>query len=379
MIIKKNYLLTPGPVAVPEDILLKASKAIIHHRTPQFSEIFVDSAVGLKEIFKTTRDIFIYTASGTGAMESAVVNILSPGDKVAVVRGGKFGDRWGEICSKYGVDVVNIDIEWGDAPTVEQIKEVIESNPGIKSVYTTLSETSTGTVYDIKSIGEYIKSTDAILVVDAVSGIAGTEYEMDAWNVDITVCGSQKGLMLPPGLAFAAVSEKAWQLVESSTLPKYYWDYKSMKKSLEKKTTPYTPAVSLVIQLNQSLKMIKEIGLENFIKNAQILAGAAREAAGSLGLKLLSRYPGNICTAIKLPDGVDGKALVKYMRDDLGVAVAGGQADLMGKIIRISHIGYVNEFDTISAFAAFEAGLKKFGYDLTSGTGVNKVMELLLG
>ncbi len=377
---KKQYLLTPGPTPVPPEALLSMAKPIIHHRTGQFKNILGEAVDGLKYVMQTENDIFIFASSGSGAMESAVSNTLSPGDKAVVVKGGKFGERWAEICQSYGINVIPIDCEWGSPADPAVIEEKLKQDKQIKAVYTTLCETSTGVVSDIKAIGKIVAKTDAILVVDAISGLGSVELKADAWGVDITVAGSQKGLMIPPGLAFVSISKKAWKLVEEAKSPRYYFCYKAAKKSADKTDTPWTPAVSLVVGLVETLKIIKAETIEGVYERHKKMAGAVKQAASALGLKLLAPdAPSDAVTAIKLPESIDGAELVKTMRDKYGVSIAGGQAKLKGKICRIATMGFMAEFDVIVAISCLEIVLKKMGYSLELGTGVKAAQEALFG
>lgn len=374
--IKKLYLISPGPVPIPEDALVEAAKPIIHHRTEIFSEIFMEVAEGMKDIFQTKQDVFILASSGTGAMEAAVSNLLSPGDEVITINGGKFGERWGEITRAWGLNVHEIVLEWGERYTGEQLYEELKAHPNVKAVFATLSETSSGSVFPIKEFAEATGKTDAVLVVDAISGLGATPCPMDEWGVDVIVAGSQKALMIPPGLAYIALSEKAWKLTESSRLPKYYFDLKAYKKSLGKKTTPYTPAITLIMQQKKTIEFIKKIGLENLYEHHRILADATRAAVGALGLELLSKMPGNIATAVKVPEGVDGVALVKTVQKKYGVYIAGGQSSYKGKIFRVAHLGYMSAFDIITAISAIEMALAEQGYKFEMGAGVKAAMEV---
>jgi aspartate aminotransferase-like enzyme len=376
---KKRYLMTPGPTPVPAEVLLEMARPILHHRTSQFQAIFKEINEGLKYIFQTGNDVVTFASSGTGAMEASVVNLLSKGDKVVVVRGGKFGERFGEICSAYGVDVIPLDVEWGQEPQPSVIRDALKNHEEVRAVYVNLCETSTGTVYDVKGIAEVTKKTDAVLVVDAISGLGADDIQTDKWGVDIVVSGSQKGLMIPPGLAFCSVSEKAWKLIGTSTLPKYYFDFKKAKKSLDKDDTPWTPAVSLLIGLREALRMIKEETLPNVLKRHALLAQATREAVAAMGLELLSASPSNAVTAVKMPDGLDGQKLVKTLRDVHGVSIAGGQAQLKGKIFRIAHLGFMEKFDVITALSAVEIGLKELGHKFELGSGIKAAENVLTG
>ncbi|MGB9893461.1 MAG: pyridoxal-phosphate-dependent aminotransferase family protein [Candidatus Saccharicenans sp.] len=361
--IKKYYLLSPGPTPVPEKVLSAAAEPIIHHRTPEFSKIFMEVSEGLKYVFGTKEDVYILAASGTGAMEAAVINTLSPGDKVITINGGKFGERWGNICRAYGLETKEIVLTWGDDFSQEQLAEEIKKNPGVKAVFTTLSETSTGAIFDIKGFGEVIAETEAILVVDGISGLGATPCPMDEWKVDVMVTGSQKSFMIPPGLAYLAFSPKAWKMVETSKLPKFYFDIKKYRKNLEKQTTPWTPAVSLIIQQQKALEIIKNMGLENLLKHHQILGEATRAGIKALGLELLAKKPGNILTAVKTPAGVDGNKLVKVMQSKYMAYISNAQDPHKGEFFRIAHLGYMGGFDLVTALSALEMTLMDLGYD----------------
>ncbi len=376
---KKNYLLTPGPTPLPPEICEVLSKPIIHHRTPAFQAILKEVSENLKTVFQTKNDVFILTSSGTGAMEAAVVNLLSWGDKALVVQGGKFGERWTELCEAYGIKATVINVEWGQALNPQILKEHLDRDPAIKVVFSTLCETSTGVAFDIKGFGQVLKDKEAVLVVDAISGLGAVDFQMDAWGVDVAVSGSQKGLMLPPGLSFVSVSKKAWKFVEESQCPKYYFDLKEAKKAYDKTDTPFTPAIGLVVALDESLKMLRAAGLNNVFEHHKRLAQAVRAAAKALGLELYSPTAGSdAVTSVKVPVGVDGGKLVKMMRDDYGVAIAGGQGASKGKIFRIAQMGYIGEFDIIVVISCLEKVLKKLGYNFEFGAGVKAAQEALL-
>ncbi len=376
---KKNYLLTPGPTPLPPEVCEALSRPIIHHRTPQFQTVLKEVQENLKAVFQTKNDVFILTSSGTGAMEAAVVNLLSWGDKALVIQGGKFGERWTELCQAYGVKPIVIDVEWGKALDPQILKDYLAKEPAIKAVFATLCETSTGVAFDIKGLAQVTKETDAVLVVDAISGLGAIDLQMDAWGVDVVVSGSQKGFMLPPGLAFISVSKKAWKLVEESKCPKYYFDLKSAKKACDKTDTPFTPAIGIIIALNEALKMMKAEGFENIFARHRKLADATRAAMPALGLSLFSTdAASDAVTAVKVPAGIDGEKLVKTMRDEYGVTMAGGQGEMKGKLFRIAHMGYISEFDIILGIACLEKVLKKMGYAFELGAGVKAAQEVLL-
>ncbi len=373
---KKEYLYTPGPVTVPPEVLLKMAEPIYHHRTPRFRNMFGEVNEKLKTVFRTKNDILTFTSSGTGAMEASFVNFLSPGDKVITINGGKFGERWTNLAKAYGVDYHEIVLEWGTAPDPGEVAKLLADDPSIKAVYTELTETSTGTVYDIEAIGKVVAATDAILVVDAVSGMGADDIHVDAWNVDVCVAGSQKAFMIPPGLAFLSVSEKAWKFAETSSLPKFYFDAKKAKKSVGNNDTPFTPAHVLIGALNVSLGMIVEEGIESVVARHAKLANAVRDGAKALGLTLFSNSPSNALTAIVF-DGIDAEELRKYLKAD-GISVAGGQNEAKGKIIRVAMMGYANEADVMNALSVLERALKKMGADFEPGAGVAAAQASLM-
>lgn len=365
----KNYLLTPGPTPLPPEVMQALSRPIIHHRTPQFKEILKQAEEGLKYVFKTTNDIFILASSGTGAMEAAVVNLLSAGDTAITVEGGKFGERWTELCQAYGIKPEVIKVKWGEAVKPQDIKSKL--NDKVKAVFVTHCETSTGVANDIQAIGEVVKNSNAALVVDAISALGAMPLETDAWRCDVVVSGSQKAIMLPPGLGFISVSPKAWKLIEEAKCPGYYFNLKLAKKALDKTDTPFTSAISLIIALNESLKIIKQQGLENIFARNKKMAEATRQAAAALGFSLLNPTAlSDVVTAICLPENIDGQKLVKTMRDTYSVSIAGGQADFKGKIIRIAHMGYISEADIIAGISCLEKVLSEMGYKFKSGVGI---------
>ncbi len=376
---RKNYLLTPGPTPLPAQVMEAMSRPIIHHRTPQFQAILKEATEGLKYVFQTKNDVFILSSSGTGAMEAAVVNLLSSGDTALVIQGGKFGERWTEICKSYGINVEIIDVEWGKAVNPVDIEKKLKANPKIKAVFTTQCETSTGVVNDIAAIGAVIKTTDAVLVVDAISSLGAIDLKTDEWACDMVVSGSQKGLMLPPGLGFISISPKAVKLIESSKSPRYYFDLRKAKKALDKTDTPFTSSITLIIALNEALKMIRQDELENIFSRHKKMAGATRAAVKALGLELFAPQDGSdVVTAVKVPAGIDGEKLVKTMRDTYGVTIAGGQEELKGKIFRIAHMGFIEEFDIITGISCLEKVLTQMGYKFQLGAGVKAAEEVFL-
>ncbi len=378
---KKTYLFTPGPTQIPPDVVLAEASPMIHHRTSEFSDIFANVSEDLKYIFQTKEgEVFTFASSGTGGMEACVVNAMSKGDKAIVVSGGKFGERWAQICETYGVNVVRIEVENGKAVKPEDLDETIKKEEGVKAVFATLSETSTGVVHDIESISKVVKGHNLLLVVDGISGIGVQPFMMDDWGIDIAVTGSQKGFMLPPGLAFVCVAQSTWESIEKSDLPKYYWSFKKMRKALSNKTTAYTPAISLIMAAGKSIEMIKNEGIENVWARHAKLANATREGMKALGLELFAGdAAGNVLTSVKIPEGVSFDAGIKKLRDETGVTIAGGQDELKGKIFRVGHMGYVNEFDIVLAISAVEKILHENGYKVELGKGISRVQEILVG
>ncbi len=376
----KKYLFSPGPTMLPPEVLLKMAEPIMHHREPEFEKIMEEIRKGLKFLFQTKNEVMVFTSSGTGAMEGAVSNILAKGNKALVVRGGKFGERWGEICKAYGIEFVSIDVEWGKAVRPEQIRHALAENPSIRAVYTQATETSTGVKHPIREIAGIVgKYPNTVLVVDAITGIGVFDLPMDAWNLDVVISGSQKALMLPPGLSFAVLREKAWTFVERSNLPKYYFDFKRELKSTQKNQSSYTPAISLFVGLRESLRMMQEEGLEALFRRHKKLAEAMWAAVKALGLELFApEAPSEAVTAVKIPEGIDGVKLQKLFFERFGITVAEGQDRAKGKIIRIAHLGYYDRLDMIMVISALEMLLKQMGHSFELGRGVRAAEEVFL-
>jgi len=376
---KKPLLLAPGPTPIPESVLLAMAQPILHHRAPQFLPVLEEVRAGLKWLFQTKNEVIIFASSGTGAMEGAVCNTMCRGDKAIVVRGGKFGERWAELCEAYGVRATNIDVAWGQAVDPALIESTLKSDPSYKAVFLQATETSTGVMHPVKELSEIVRHYEnTILVVDAITALGVFDIPMDKWGLDIVVGGSQKALMLPPGLAFAALSDRAWSLTEKSDLPKYYFNFKKELKNLTKNQTAYTPAVSLIMGLRESLKMLKEEGLEKIFARHDRLARAVRAGVKAMGLELYApESPSNAVTAIKAPAGVDGQAVVKGLRDQHGITIAGGQDQAKGKIFRIAHLGYFVDSDIIIALSALEQVLNNLGYKVDYGKGLRAAQEVL--
>lgn len=375
----KNYLIAPGPTPVPARVALAMAQPMIHHRTPQFSAIFAETKALLKELYQTGEDVLMLASSGTGAMESAVTNLFSPGEQVLTVNGGKFGERWGKLASRFGLRNVEIKVEWGQAVRVADIRAALDANPDIRAVFVQASETSTAVLHPIEEIAALTRSRDVLLVVDGITAVGVVEVPMDRWGVDVLVTGSQKALMLPPGLAVIALSARAWERTAKATIPRFYFDLAKERDSLAKDTTAWTPAISLVIGLREALTMMKEEGWQQVFARHDRLARATRAAATALGLALVAPdAPSPGLTGIHVPESVPGGKLVAYLRDKMGVTFAGGQDQLKGRIVRIAHMGHMGAFDTITAIAAFEMALRHFGHDVRLGTGVAAAQEVLM-
>lgn len=376
---KRNLLLTPGPTQVPPQLCEALGRPIIHHRTPQFQDFLKQVVVGIKEMAYTKGDVYILAGSGSAAMEAAVINVVNPGDTVIAVDGGKFGERWVELCQTYKANTIVYKVAWGQAPQADEIERLLKANPQTKAVYITLAETSTGVTPDVKAIGEVVKKTSAILVVDAVSGFAVQEIRQDDWHVDLMCSGSHKGLMLPPGVAFVTASAKANAVIEACQSPRYYLDLRECKKAMEKTDTPFTPSIGVIIAMVDSLAMIRQEGLENMFARFKRLAQAVRVGGKAIGLELFPNpaCATNVLSALSLPAGVDGEKLTKIMRDTYGITVAGGQDALKGKVVRMAHMGALDEFDILTGLACLEKVLHQMNYPLTLGASLTAAQQYL--
>jgi len=374
---KKTHLFAPGPTPIPPEALLTMAHPILHHRTPEYEALLAEVREGLKVLFQTTEEVLLFAASGTGGMEAAVVNTLSPGEKALVIRGGKFGERWGEICQAYGVNFTPIDVPYGKAVDPGLVAAALAKDPQIAVVLSTYSETSTGVLHDIKAIAEAVRKTPTLLVVDAITSLGVVDVPMDDWGLDVVVAGSQKALMLPPGLAMVGVSRKAWAAVERSRLPKYYFDFAAEQKHLLKNQSRFTPAISLVVGLRETLRMIRSEGLPNIFRRHERLAAAMRAGITALGLELFAERPSPAVTAVLVPRGLDGGAIVNTLRTRHRVIIAGGQGSLKGKIFRLATMGYADSSDVVVALSALELTLAEVGYPVKLGDGIRAAQEVL--
>ena len=379
---KKNYLMTPGPTPVPAEVLLATARPMIHHRTADFEAVVRECVAGLKYVFQTENDVLIFASSGTGMMEASIANCFSFGDKVLVCQNGKFGERMVQISQVYGLDVHVLAYGWQQVVDASAVADFLADNPDTRGVIVTQSETSSGVLNDVKTIGQIVSGYDeCVLIVDSITGIGAVECRTDEWGLDIVMTGSQKGLMLPPGLAALTVSAKAWAAVECSDLPKFYFDFKKYKKSIIDDTTPFTPAISLMVGLAESLRMMREEGIENILARHARLAEATRAGCEAIGLELFAPADGrgNAVTPVWVPEGVDGDALVNLMKEKHGVTVADGQDDYKGRIFRVGHLGYFSGFDIITTLAALEMSLAELGFGFESGSGIKAAEAVLMG
>jgi aspartate aminotransferase-like enzyme len=374
----KQYLLSPGPTPIPNEVVTAMAGTMIHHRTPQFAKVFNEAREGLKSLFGTKSDVLILTSSGTGAMEAAVCNLFSPGEKVLVINGGKFGERWLKISKAFGLEPVEIKVEWGKAVKVDAVEKQLKAHPDIQGVLIQASETSTATLHPVREIAQ-ITRRGPLLLVDGVTAVGVLPVPVDEWGIDALVTGSQKALMLPPGLGFVALSDRAWKRTESAKLPRFYFDLRAERKSQQQGTSAYTPAVSLVFGLRASLQLMRQEGLERMYARHERLARATRAAATALGLKLLApEDPSPAATGILVPESVNSDKLLDYLRDRMGITFAEGQDQLQGKVIRIAHLGHIGSFDVLVAIGALEMALKKFGVPVKLGRGVAAAQEILM-
>jgi aspartate aminotransferase-like enzyme len=373
----KRYLFTPGPTPVPPEVLEALSRQVVHHRGPDFRIVLRRCLDRLKAVFRTSSEVLLFTASGTGAMESAVANLCSPGSRVVVVSAGHFGERWIELADRYGCDVVPLRYEWGETPGPDDLAAKLEEVGGARAVFLTQSETSTGVVCDLQALAGAVRPSGAQVVVDAISSLGAVPLEVDAWGIDVACAGSQKALMCPPGLAMAAVSEAVWEPEGSASSPRYYFDWERTRRAQEKVDVAFTPAVPLVLALDVALGLILDEGLPAAFARHARLGRSCREGVKAMGLELFSPDEDRsaVVTAIKAPEGVDSADVLLQLRDRYGVQLAGGQGPLRGKIFRIGHIGYYDVFDMTTALAALEAALVEAGADVERGVAVSRALE----
>ena len=374
---KKVSLLAPGPTPVPPRTLLAMAQPLIHHRSADFQEVIGQVRAGLKKIYQTANEVLVFCSSGTGAMESAVSNLLSPGDKAIAIRGGKFGERWSLLLEAYGCQPVNVDVPWGQAVDPAQVEALLKADPTIKAVYVQALETSTGVDQPIQALASVTKNSDAVLVVDAVSALGAYSIPTDQWGLDVVISGSQKALMMPPGLAFASIGPKALDLMKKSTLPKFYFSWAKELKSQGENKGAFTSPVTLFMGMLDIFKLIDEVGLENIFAETAVRSQAFKAAVAAWGLELYSKQrPSTALTAVQCPAGIDGQKVVKWLKEKYAIFIAGGQDQAKGQIFRVAHMGYINEFDTLQAISAIEMALKGLGHSFEMGSGVAAAQKI---
>ncbi len=376
----KPRLFTPGPTPVPEEALLELAKPVTYHRTAEQKAIFAEMLEDLKYVYQTKNDVIALTSSGTGGMEAAVSNLLSPGQKAILLTAGRWGERWRGVMKGFGINIVSVEVPYGKAVQPAQLEDALAKNPDTVAVFSTLSETSTGVGHDIAAFGKLVAKTPAVLVVDGISGLGAMECRTDDWNVDVCVTGSQKALMLPPGLAFVSVSAKAWKVIEGNTAAKnFYFDLKRYRAKLPENDTPFTPANTLIKAQRVSLKKIRAEGIENLWARHAKMGAAARAGIKAMGLENFAERPNNALTVVTVPAGIDGNELLKNLEKKYGYKLANGQDNLKGKIWRLSHMGYCDAFDVLGALSALELALLDAGFKLEPGAGVAAAQRALAG
>jgi len=374
----KPRLLTPGPTPVPEETLLELARPVFYHRSAQFRQILSEVQDDLQYIFCTRNPILPLTASGTGGMEAAIASTLPPGGKAICCISGRWGERWRNLCKAFGVEVVSVTVPYGEAVQPQQLAEALARHADADAVCATLSETATGVRNDIQAFGKLVAETPAVFLVDAISGLGVIECRTDDWNVDICVTGSQKALMLPPGLAFVSVSDKAWRKIDQNTGARlFYFDLKKYRDKLKDFDTPFTPANTLLRALRTSLKRIRTEGIEKVWARHALMAAAARAGMQAMGLELFASQPADGLTVAKVPEGIDGVALIGKLEKQYGLRLAGGQDTLKGKIIRLGHMGYIDQFDVLAALSGLELVLLEMGHSVELGGGVAAAQQVL--
>lgn len=374
----KPRLLTPGPTPVPEETLLELARPVFFHRSTEFRQLFGEMTEDLKYVFQTQNTVVTLTCSGTGGMEAAVANVCPPGSKAIALIGGRWGERWRNLCKAFGVELVQVTVPYGQAVPPSALAKALADHPDAVAVFATLSETSTGVRNDIQAFGKLVAATPAVLVVDTISGLGVMECRTDDWHIDVNVTGSQKALMLPPGLAYMAISAKAWQKIDANTAARtFYFDLKKYREKVKENDTPFTPAHTLIRAQRTSLKRLRAEGIENVWSRHARMAAAARAGAAALGLRLFADQPANGLTVIQVPEGIDGTAVLNRLEKQYGVKLANGQDTLKGKIWRLAHMGYIDQFEVLAAISALEFVLLEVGYRFEPGAGVSAAQREL--
>jgi len=373
----KQRLLTPGPSPVPEETLLEMARPVPYHRTPEFRALLGEVLQDLQYVFQTKNPVVPLTSSGTGGLEAAVANCCPAGSKAICLIAGRFGERWRSICKSFGVEPISVAVPYGQAVSPEQLAQALKAHPDAVAVCSTLSETSTGVGHDIAAFGKLVAATPAVLLVDAISGLAVMECQTDDWHVDVCVTGSQKALMMPPGLAFVSVSDKAWKVIEKNPAPRaFYFDLKKARAKLETNDTPYTQAHTLIRALRLSLKRIRAQGIENVWAEQSRNAEAARAAFQAMGLALFAAQPATGLSVAKMPSNIDSSAVLSKLEKRYGLKLANGQDELKGKIIRLAHMGYIDQFDVLAAISGLELVLQEMGHPVKPGAGVAAAQQV---
>jgi aspartate aminotransferase-like enzyme len=375
---QKRYLFTPGPTPVPPEVLAALAEPVLHHRAPDFRAVYERVLGRLREVHRTGSEVLLFTCSGTGGFESAIVNLCSPGDRVLAVSAGYFGERWAQMARIFGCEVEELRYEWGETPTADDLTQRLGEIAPVSAVFLVHSETSTGVVADVRSLAAAAKDAGALAVVDAVSSLGAVPLDTDDWGIDVVVAGSQKALMTPPGLATACVSPAAWEQVARATTPRFYLDWERTRKAQEKVDSAFTPAVSLIVALDVALGLVLEDGLEAAFDRHTRLGRACRAGIKAMGLELFSPDEDRsaVVTAARMPDGLDSGDLTLALRERHGVTIAGGQGVLKGQIFRIGHIGWYDEFDIATALSAVELVLAELGAPIERGVAATRALEV---
>jgi aspartate aminotransferase-like enzyme len=375
--IKKQRLLTPGPTPLYPKALYAMLGADMHHRTEDFRLIYKTVLADLKELMGTANDVLVLVSSGTGAMEASVTNCFSPGDRVIVCSAGKFGERWGEITKAYGLNTIMIEEPYGKAVKPEAVEKALAANPDVKGVFVQASESSTGAAHDVRAMGAAVRKTQAIFVVDAITGLGTMPLDIDGWGLDIVISGSQKSFMVPPGVSFLSISPKAWTMMDTAKLPHFYFNLKKERKNAVNGESSWTPATALMLGLGEALKYIKSMGMDKLVDNAQQLARATRAACEALGLELFTPdCPGGAVTGVKAPAGLDSGVIVKEFKSRFGSIIANGQGSMKGQIFRVAHLGYFDFPDLFAMVAELELILEANGVPVKLGSGVAAVQKV---
>jgi len=382
----RQRIFTPGPTQIPERVTVAMSQPFPYHRGPEFKKLFAEVTANLQYVFQTQSEVLLLTASGTGGMEACVANLLLSGQKALAIVAGKFGERWQELSEAFGIENVVLETPWGEAPNLDAFKRMLQTHADIAAVFCTHNETSTGVVSEVKAIAELTHAhTDALVVVDGITSVGVLPFYMDKWNIDVCVTGSQKGVMVPPGMAYVALSERALKRYETyqseasfkkRRLPHYYLDFGKALETAKERMTAWTPAITLLMGLQESLRMMREIGLENLWNHYAKLARSVRAGVQALGLELFAQAPSNALTSVKVPISIDGRKLVETLRAQYGVTIAGGQGPLKGKIFRMTHMGYYDHLDMVALVAALELALRDLGWKFELGAGVAAVQKV---